>query len=310
MDKAIRRRNKANIFREMWKHKWLMGMMLVGLVYYAIFDYGPMYGAQIAFREFMIKRGIWGSEWVGLANFRYVFSMPDFYKIIRNTLSISIFKIIGGIAVPVTFSLLLNEIRSAKFKRITQTMVYLPNFISWVILASVFKDMLSPSEGIINYVIKSLGGKPIMFLGDLQWFPITMIVTDIWKGFGYGTVIYLAALTSIDPTLYESAVIDGASRWKQTLHITLPGMAPIITLLSVLSLGNVLNAGFDQIFNLYSPAVYETGDILDTFVYRLGIVNTEFSPAASVGFFRSVISFLLISISWVLADKLANYRIF
>jgi putative aldouronate transport system permease protein len=285
-------------------------LILPAVIMTLIFAYWPLFGVVIAFQKFKPARGFLGSDWVGLANFRYVFSMPDFYKIIRNTLNISAFKILGGIAVPVTFSLLLNEIRSVKFKRITQTMVYLPNFISWVILASVFKDMLSPSEGIINHVIKALGNKPIMFLGDLTWFPITMIVTDIWKGFGYGTVIYLAALTSIDPALYESAVIDGASRWKQTLHITLPGMAPIIILLSVLSLGNVLNAGFDQIYNLYSPAVYETGDILDTFVYRLGIVNTEFSPAAAVGFFRSIISFLLISISWVLADKLANYRIF
>ena len=285
-------------------------LLIPAVVMTLVFAYWPLFGIVIAFQKFKPAMGFLGSDWVGFANFRYIFSMPDFSKIIRNTMFIAFFKMIGGIAVPVTFSLLLNEIRSNRFKRLSQSLVYLPNFVSWVILASIFKDMLSPSEGIVNYIIKSLGGKPIMFLGDLTWFPITMIITDIWKGFGYGTVIYLAALTGIDPALYESAVIDGASRWKQILHITLPGMAPIIILLSVLSLGNILNAGFDQIYTMYNPSVYETGDILDTFVYRLGLVNTEFSPAAAVGFFRSVVSFVLISLSWFLADKLANYRIF
>jgi len=284
-------------------------MLLPSVVLVLIYSYLPMIGLLIAFQKFNPAH-LFSSPWVGLENFKYVYNMPGSMQILWNTLTISLFKIIGMIVVPVSFALLLNEVGKSLFKRTFQTLIYMPNFLSWIIMAGVLIDILSPSEGIVNNALGFLKIEPIFFLGDPGWFPVTMVVSDIWKSFGFGTVIYLAALTSIDPALYESARVDGAGRWKQTLHITLPGITPIIVLMTVLSLGNVLNAGFDQIFNLYSPQVYETGDIIDTFVYRLGIEQTQFSPATAVGLFKSIISFSLIALSYYLASKFADYRIF
>lgn len=283
-------------------------MLVPGMIVTFIFCYIPLYGIIIAFEDYnpLLR---FSSPWVGLRHFEYVFSLPGFTNTIWNTLYIAIFKIIGGIVVPVTFALLLNEVTHKRFKRGLQTLIYLPNFLSWVIVAGLLTDILS-GDGIINTVLLGMGLEPIFFLGDKVWFPIIMILSDIWKSFGFGTVVYLAALTGIDPTLYEAARVDGAKRWKQTLYITLPGITPIIILMSVLSLGNILNAGFDQIYNLYSPLVYETGDIIDTFVYRLGIEQAQYSPAAAVGIFKSGISFILIVLAHFLADKLADYRIF
>jgi putative aldouronate transport system permease protein len=205
--------------------------------------------------------------------------------------------------------LLLNEINKVFVKRVFQTLVYLPYFLSWVIMSGVFIDMLS-LDGIVNRAIMALGHDPIQFLSNSKLFPWVMIVTDIWKGFGFGTVVYLAAVTSIDPGLYEAALVDGAGRWMQTIRITIPLLAPTIVLMTVLSLGNVLNAGFDQIYNLYSPIVYSTGDIIDTFVYRLGIVQAQYSVGAAVGLFKSVVSAVLIGLSQFLANRLAGYRVF
>lgn len=292
-----------------WKRQLPLHLMLIpGLVFTFIFCYIPLYGIIIAFEDYNPLMGF-SSPWVGLKHFRYVFGLPGFGNTIRNTLYIAVFKIIGGIIVPVTFALLLNEVTKVRFKRGLQTLIYLPNFLSWVIVAGLLTDILA-GDGIINSVLGLLGIEPVFFLGDKVWFPIVMILSDIWKSFGFGTVVYLAALTGIDPTLYEAASVDGAKRFKQTLYITLPGIAPTIILMSVLALGNVLNAGFDQIYNLYSPLVYETGDIIDTFVYRLGIEQAQYSPAAAVGIFKSGISFLLIVLAYYLADKLADYHIF
>jgi putative aldouronate transport system permease protein len=285
-------------------------MLLPAVIIVAIYSYGAMVGVVIAFQKFVPTKGLFGSEWVGLANFRTVFSLPDTLRVIRNTVVLSVCKMVGGIIVPVTFALLLNEVRSKAARRIFQTMVYLPNFLSWVIISGIFIDILSPSQGIVNAFLKKLGAQPIFFLGTPKWFPITMILTDIWKTFGFGSVIYLAALTSIDPTLYESAVIDGANRWKQTLHITLPGIESTIILMTVLSMAGILNGGFDQVFNMYSPSVYSTGDILDTMIYRMGIQRPQYAVSTALGLFKSVISFVFIVTSYQLADKLAGYRIY
>ena len=249
------------------------------------------------------------SPWVGLENFIYLFNQPNFVRTIWNTFYISFFKLVGSVVVPVTVALLLNEIRHDKIKRSFQTLVYIPNFLSWVIMAGMLMDILG-SNGIVNSLITSLGFNEVNFLGSPSVFPWTMIVTDIWKGFGFGTVVYLAALTSIDPGLYEAAMVDGAKRWKQTIYITIPLLLPTIILMTVLALGNVLNAGFDQIFNLYSPVVYESGDIIDTYVYRLGLQQAQYSVGTAVGLFKSVISFILVALSYLLADKAAGYRIF
>jgi putative aldouronate transport system permease protein len=280
------------------------------IILVGIYSYGAMAGVGIAFQRFVPAKGLFGSEWVGFQNFRTLFSLPDTWQVIGNTVFMSVLKMIGGIIAPVTFALLLNEIKSRRVQRIFQTLVYLPNFMSWIIISGIFIDILSPSRGIVNHLLGRLGIEPIFFLGNPRWFPFTMVITDIWKGFGFGSVIYLAALTAIDPALYESAVIDGANRWKQTLYITLPGMTSTIILMTVLSMSNILNGGFDQIFNMYSPAVYSTGDILDTMIYRMGIQNAQFAVSTAAGLFKSVISFVFILISYYLADKAAGYRIF
>jgi putative aldouronate transport system permease protein len=236
--------------------------------------------------------------------------MPGTLQALWNTFFISIMKVIVSIVIPVLFSLLLNEVRSVTFKRTLQTIIYFPHFLSWVILAGVFVDILSPSSGIIGSVLTGMGLKPIFFLGDASWFPYTLVATESWKEFGFGTIVYLAALTGIDPTLYEAAVIDGASRMKQVLNVTLPGIMPIVALMCILSMGNILNAGFDQVFNLYSPQVYKTGDILDTLVYRMGLIDAQYSVATAVGLFKSAVSFFMLVTSYLLAYKFTDYRVF
>lgn len=285
-------------------------MILPGIILTVIFSYVPIMGTVIAFQKFVPSKGIFNSKWIGLDNFRYMLDMPNFTSVLWNTIFIAILKIIAGLIVPIIFALLLNELAGAFFKRTIQTIIYFPYFLSWVILGGILIDILSPSSGIVNEFLSVFGIKPIFFLGDDKWFPYTLVLTDTWKTFGYGTIVYLAALTGIDQSLYEAATMDGANRWKQTIHITLPGMLPIITLMTVLSLGNVLNAGFEQVFNLYSPMVYSTGDIIDTLVYRIGLVDAQYGVATAVGLFKSLISFVLIVLSNKLANKYAGYRVF
>jgi len=285
-------------------------MILPGLAVIAVFSYLPMFGVVIAFQKFVPAKGIFGSQWIGWDNFRYVFQLPDFYQVVWNTVFIAGMKILVGLIVPITVALLLNEMRKEFIKRSVQTLIYLPHFLSWVILGGIMIDILSPSEGIVNKLIVKLGGEPQFFLGSNAWFPYTLVISNEWKEFGFSTIVYLAAITSINPSLYEAAVMDGAGRLRQTWHITLPGMRPIIVLLATLSIGNVLNAGFEQVLNLYSPVVYESGDIIDTFVYRIGLIDAQYGVATAVGLFKSVVSFVLISISYILAYRFANYRIF
>lgn len=292
-------------FKKQWQYHL---MLLPGVLLVLIFSYIPLYGVIIAFQNYNPGMGF-SSPWVGLKNFQYLFSQPAFLRTIWNTFYIAFFELIGGIVVPVVFALLLNELISNKLKRIFQTLIYIPNFLSWVIMAGVMMDLLA-KNGAFNELLTAIGFPVINFLGSPKVFPWTMIISDIWKGFGFGTVVYLAALTSIDPGLYESALLDGATRWQQIRYITIPLLMPTIILMTVLALGSVLNAGFDQIFNLYSPIVYETGDIIDTYVYRLGIQQAQYSVGAAIGLFKSVVSCIMVGLSYILADKLAGYRIF
>lgn len=285
-------------------------LIIPGVILVFIFHYIPMFGIMMAFQKFVPAKGFWNSDWVGLDNFRYIFNMPNIWNVMWNTVYIAVMKIAANLVVPIVFALLLNEVRKNSFKRTIQTIIYFPHFLSWVILGGVLIDVLSPTSGIINQFLGIFGIDPIYFLGNAKWFPYTLVITNTWKEFGYNTIVYLAALTAIDPTLYEAAVVDGAGRWKQTWHITLPGILPIVTLMTVLSLGNVLNAGFDQVFNLYSPSVYSAGDVIDTMVYRIGMVEAQFSVSAAIGLFKSVISFVLVVISNKLANKYAGYRVF
>jgi putative aldouronate transport system permease protein len=285
-------------------------MLFPGVVLTLIFSYVPIAGIVIAFQKFQPAKGIFNSKWIGFDNFEYMLNMPNFTSVLWNTVFIAIMKIIAGLIVPIVVALLLNEVASAFFKRTVQTIIYFPHFLSWVILGGIVVDILSPSSGIINQMLGYFGIKPIFFLGNENWFPYTLVISDVWKNFGYGTIVYLAALTAINQQLYEAAVVDGANRWQQTWHVTLPGMMPIITLMTVLSMGDVLNAGFEQVFNLYSPMVYSTGDIIDTFVYRIGLIEAQYGVATAVGLFKSIIAFGLIVWSNKLANKYAGYRVF
>jgi putative aldouronate transport system permease protein len=285
-------------------------MLLPSVIVLCVFAYLPMLGVLIAFQDYRPILGFGRSRWVGLDNFRYIFRSPDFYRALKNTLTIASFKYVLGVLAPLIVALLVNEVRNNPFKRVFQTLIYLPHFLSWVILAGILIDILSPVSGAVNMLIKLFGGEPVFFLADNNWFQFTLISTHMWKETGWGTIVFLAALTGIDPSLYEAAVMDGASRARQTWHITIPGIATTVILIAALNLSNIMNAGFEQVFNLYSPRVYETGDIIDTFVYRIGIQQAQFSVATAVGLFKSVIFSALLIGSYRVAHKFAGYRIF
>lgn len=289
------------------KHYWLM--MAPGYIWLILFSIVPMCGIILAFQDFNPGLGIFKSPWVGLENFRYMFSMGDIKQVFFNTIIIAVGKLVGNLVVPLIFALLLNELAVKKLIRPIQTMVYLPYFLSWVILANIVLTIFG-YNGPINNFLHIFGIDPILFFGKADMFRPLVIGTDIWKGFGYNAVIYLAALTGIDQALHEAAAIDGAGRFGRLLHITLPGIKSTVILLAILSLGNVLNAGFDQIFNLYNPLVYSTGDIIDTWVYRAGLVDLQFSLATAVGLLKSVVSFILITVSYIMADRFTGYKIF
>lgn len=301
----------SSLVRRMRREWPLHLMILPSIVLVIIFAYTPMYGLIIAFQKFVPAKGLFGDQrWAGLANFRYVMDMPNFLGVMWNTMSISVMKLTFGFLFTLVVALLLNEIKNRRYKRIIQTVVYFPHFISWVIFSGILLDILSPSSGLINQTVKALGMKPLYFLGDNSLFKGTIVVTDIWKEFGFNTVIYMAAMTSVDPILYEAAVMDGANRWRQTWHVTLPGISMVVILMMVLNMGNVLNAGFEQIFNLLSVQVYESGDIIDTLVYRMGLVQMQYGPATAVGLFKSVVSCGLISISYWIAYRFFSYKLF
>ena len=298
-------KNKARLRRELPLHI----MLIPGVIITLIFSYGPMVGVVMAFQKFVPAFGFFGSPWVGLDNFRYIFSIPDVFQVVWNSFRIAGMKIVFGTTFTITLALLLNEITRQWFKRSVQTIIYLPYFLSWIILGGILRDILS-LNGIVNQLLESFGFDSIIFLGNNAIFPFLLVITDSWQSAGFGTVIYLAALTGISPTLYEAAAIDGAGRLKQMWHITLPGMRSIIVLLVTLSLGNILNAGFEQVFVLYSPSVYNSGDIIDTWVYRAGLVDAQYSLAAAVGLLNSLVAVVLVSISYYMAYKHSDYRIF
>ncbi|WP_407941567.1 ABC transporter permease [Metabacillus schmidteae] len=289
------------------KHYYIM--LLPGFIWIFLFSIIPMFGIAIAFQNYNPVQGVFGSEWVGLEHFKYMFSLNDTMNIFFNTIYIAVLKIIGNLIVPLVFALMLNELRVLIVKRWIQTIVYLPHFLSWVILGGILLDIFA-YVGPVNQLLSFFGIDPILFFGRADLFPFLVVGSDIWKEFGFNTIIYLAALTGINPALYEAASIDGASRIRSLWHVTLPGIRTTVILLAVLSLGNVLNAGFDQIFNLYNPLVYSTGDIIDTWVYRTGLLNLQYELATAVGLLKSAAGFILISLSYFLAYKTTNYRIF
>ena len=293
-------------FRRTWPN---YVMLLIPAFFVILFSYVPLYGLIIAFEDYNPGKGFLGSDWVGLKWFRMAMQMPDFPKIVRNTVVIALGKMIFTQLFAVLFALLINEVRNPLFKRTVQTVTYFPHFLSWVIIGGVFIDMLS-TKGMINQAIKALGGRPIFFLGSNQWFQPVMVMLEVWKEFGYGASIYLAAITSINPELYEAAKIDGASRVGQVWYVTIPGISVTIVMMATLALGGIMNAGFDQIFIMYNASVYETADILDTFIYRQGLVDSQYSLSTALGLFKSLIGATLLIVTNLFATKKFNYRIF
>ncbi|MDE0965121.1 MAG: ABC transporter permease subunit [Candidatus Latescibacteria bacterium] len=282
------------------RHKGLLVLVLPGVLFFLLFNYLPMLGLVIAFKDFRLVDGVMGSAWSGLDNFRRLFGGADFPLALRNTVTISLLRLCFGFFAPIALALMLNEVRLSWYKRTIQTVTYIPYFLSWVILGGIFLIMFA-QNGPVNQMAMMVGIEPIEFLTNDFWFIVVIIATGIWQAAGYGAVIYLAALSGISPDLYEAAVVDGAGRWKQTWHITIPGLIPTIVTLFILNLGHVLNAGFDQIYNMYNPMVFDAADIIDTYVLRR-IVLMDFGLATGAGLFKSVVGLMMV----VLANSLAR----
>lgn len=295
-----------NVIKNINRDKYLYLLVLPGVVCLFIFCYLPMYGVIIAFKEYNIFVGISGSEWVGFLQFERLFRSPDFIRTIRNTLLISIYKMIWGFPAPIILALLLNELENKYFKRFTQTVLYLPHFISWVTFAGIITTFLNPTTGVINDIIAYFGGRKIDFLAEQQLFRSVLVITDIYKGMGWGTIVYLAAISGVDPTLYEAAIVDGAGRFRQIWHITLPSIKSVIVIIFILNLSNILNGGFDQVFMLYNPLVYEVGDIIDTYVYRKGMIDSNYSLSSAAGLFKNIVAFILIVTTNFIVKKIGE----
>ncbi|MCH4168563.1 MAG: ABC transporter permease subunit [Streptococcaceae bacterium] len=302
----------AKIKKKPWLSKdqlFFIGMVLPGILFLIVFSYGPMFGLLMAFQKYVPAKGVTGSEFVGLENFKYLINLPDVWQVTYNTVFIAVFKIVFNTVIPIAFAILLNEIRVKWMKKSMQTIVYLPHFLSWVILASVVVNLFN-LDGTVNQILNSIGIDSINFLGSNKVFPHLLIWSDVWKEFGYNSIVFLAAITSIDPGLYEAATMDGASWSQRVRHVTLPGMMPFIILMTILALPNILNAGFDQVYNLYSPPVYQSGDILDTYVYRIGLIGRDYSLGTAVGLIKSIIGLVLIVVSNRIAEKKTNRIMF
>lgn len=283
------------VWHTMKKHKALYLLMLPGILYYVIFKYVPMYGIIIAFQNFSIGRGITGSKFVGLKHFvDFFYNTPDAWKLIRNTVMLNVYDLLFRFPAPIILALLFHELRNKKFKRLVQSVSYMPHFLSTVVIAGIMVTFLSQQTGIVNHMLGWFGIEPVLFLGLPEWFRTIYIGSEIWQTVGWGTILYLAAIAGIDPTLYEAAKIDGANRFQQMRHVTLIGMIPVMIVLFVLTLGHFMETGFQKIILLYNPMTYETADVLNTFIYRRGILSADFSFATAVGLFQAAIGFILV----------------
>ena len=308
----IKLRNKKlhRLGMQIWKLRGFYLMMLPTIIYFLVFKYGPIWNAQIAFKDFKPLLGVWGSPWIGFEHFLTFIDSYYFEQLIGNTIFFSVAKLVLGIPMAVICAIALHETIFTKFRTVVQTIIYMPHFLSWVVMFGVLLMLLSPNAGLINDIIKKLGGEPIAFMTSPEWFRWVVIFSDIWKETGWSTIIYLAALLSISPELYEAAAVDGASHMRRIWHISLPGILPVIVLVTLLRLGNLLDAGFNQIFMLYSVPVYSVGDIIDTWVYRQGILQFQFSLATAVGLFKGVIGLVLILVANQVAKRVAKQSLF
>ncbi|MEV5028385.1 ABC transporter permease [Paenibacillus sp. LPE1-1-1.1] len=292
--------------RSFYRNRWFYLMMVPGLIYYIVFHYAPMAGTLIAFQDYNLMKGIWGSPWAGVKNFQVIFDSPEFLQVMRNTLLISIYKIIGSMVPDIILALMLNEVRVRWFKQWVQTITYGPYFLSWVIVYGLVFSFLAPGSGLISTFVRDMGWGQIDLLTDKNFFRPLLVLTEIWKNTGFGAIIYLAALASINQDLYEAAVVDGSGRWRQLWHITLPGIRDVIVLMLIIKIGGILDAGFDQVFIFLNARVYEVGDIVDTWVYRYGFERLEFGVAAAMGVFKSVVGLVLVIGANRLAKKIGG----
>lgn len=297
---AMVSRKKRSLWIQMKRRKLLYLLLLLPMVHLLIFNYYPMYGVLIAFKNYRYIDGILGSPWNNFEHFKQLFTGFYFKRVLSNTIIISFYRIAFGFPAPIILALLLNEVRKPRFKKVTQSILYLPYFMSWVILAAVIREVLSPSRGIIAYFFTLFGSKPINFLTTPSLFRGLLVTTEIWKDAGWSAIVYLAAIATVDPTLYEAASMDGATRFQKGIYITIPTIMPVILILFILRMGSLLSAGFDQIFNLYNPLVYSVADIIDTYVYRIGIIEARYDFATAVGLFKNVVGFiLLMGTNWI-----------
>lgn len=283
-------------------------MALPVIVYYLQFHYGPMYGLQIAFKDFSVGRGIWGSRWVGFQHFQEFFGSYYFWRLIRNTLLINFYELIFGFPAPIILALLLNEIRSRLFKRAVQTISYLPHFISIIVIVGMLVDFLA-RDGLVNQLLHVFGVESIAFMREPQWFRTIYVSSGIWQGIGWGSIIYLAAISTIDPTLYEASKVDGAGRFKQALHITIPGIMPTIIILFILKMGSMMSVGSEKILLMYNSLTYESADVISTFVYRKGILEANYGYTTAIGLFNSIISFILLVISNSISKRVSETKL-
>ena len=312
MEKTINRRvptpmtGRTSLKNYIWKKRWLYLMCIPGLVYLIVFHYVPMYGIMMAFQNFSFKKGIFGSPFNDFANFKELFGSQIFYRVLRNSLFLSVTRLIFSFPVPIILALLINEIRCKAFKRTAQTLMYLPHFLSWVVLGGIVVNMLSMTDGLVNDLIAASGGEKINFLGSVDWFRTVIIGSHIWKEAGWGTIIYLSALTSINPEYYEAAKVDGANRFQQTLYITLPGISGTIVIMLILAIGGLMNNGFEQIFLFKNNLNQSVAEVFETYVYQVGIAGGRYSYSTAVGLFKNVVGAVLVFSSNLIAQKLGQ----
>ena len=303
INNKINTSKRNHLKKAIWRQRYLYLLLIPGLAYVIIFHYIPMAGLVIAFQDYKVFLGISGSKFVGFANFERLFQTSKFLSVLANTFIISGYKILFGFPVPIILALMINEVRQKGFQRTVQTVVYLPHFLSWVIMSGIVMNLLAPGDGVINLIIKAVGGKPVFFLAESRYLRTILVVTDIWKEMGWNAIIYLAALAGVPQELHEAAVIDGSNRLQRIFYISLPYILPTITVMFLLRLGGVLNAGFDQVFSLYNSAVYDVADVLDTYVYRIGVVDRKYGFSTAVGLFKSVVACIFVLTFNYIANK-------
>jgi putative aldouronate transport system permease protein len=300
---------RQRIGRDLIRNRYIYLMVSPVVLYYLIFHYGPMYGALMAFQDYNVAKGIWGSAWIGLQNFADFFTSIYFFRLLRNTFAINIIDLIFHFPAPIIFALLLNEITSPWFKRTVQTITYMPHFISLVVVAGMMVDFLA-RDGLINNLLALFSVLPTTFLQQPDWYWWLFVGSGMWQSVGWGSIIYLAAITNVDPTLYEAATVDGASRWKQLWHITLPGIMPIIIIMLILRIGNMMSVGYEKTILLYNPMTYETADVINSYVYRKGILGADYGFSAAVGLFNSIINFGLLIMANRFSKRMSETSLF